>query len=130
MAIGANECGAISGKGQASNDHVYEFSPTVAGVYTVILDPTFDAALYIATDCATAGATCLDYSDGYGDEVLTLSVPDTSCGGATCLSVSYEIVRNHGGEIRVFSELGAGTVFEVRLPAGESVHEGPLRYTG
>lgn len=32
------------------------------------------------------------------------------------LSVSYEIVRSHGGEIRVHSELGADAIFEVRLP--------------
>jgi signal transduction histidine kinase len=32
------------------------------------------------------------------------------------LSVSYEIVRSHGGEIRVHSEPGAGAIFEVRLP--------------
>jgi signal transduction histidine kinase len=35
------------------------------------------------------------------------------------LSVSYEIIRNHGGEIRVTSELGTGTVFEVRLPVAQ-----------
>jgi signal transduction histidine kinase len=33
------------------------------------------------------------------------------------LSVSYEIVRNHGGEILVSSEPGAGACFEVRLPS-------------
>ncbi len=33
------------------------------------------------------------------------------------LSVSYEIVRNHGGEILVSSEPGSGACFEVRLPA-------------
>jgi len=33
------------------------------------------------------------------------------------LSVSYEIVRRHGGEILVNSELGRGASFEVRLPA-------------
>jgi signal transduction histidine kinase len=32
------------------------------------------------------------------------------------LSVSYEIVRNHGGDLKVVSELGAGACFEVRLP--------------
>ena len=32
------------------------------------------------------------------------------------LSVSYEIVRNHEGEIRVSSELGRGACFEVWLP--------------
>jgi len=32
------------------------------------------------------------------------------------LSVSYEIVRNHGGEILVSSEPGGGACFEVRLP--------------
>ncbi|MBW2383644.1 MAG: GAF domain-containing protein [Deltaproteobacteria bacterium] len=32
------------------------------------------------------------------------------------LYVSYEIVRGHGGEIRVTSEPGCGTTFEVRLP--------------
>ncbi len=32
------------------------------------------------------------------------------------LSVSYEIVRNHGGEIHVSSEPGSGACFEVRLP--------------
>ena len=32
------------------------------------------------------------------------------------LSVSYEIVRKHGGEINVVSEPGKGACFEVRLP--------------
>ncbi len=32
------------------------------------------------------------------------------------LYISYEIVRNHGGEIRVESEPGAGATFELRLP--------------
>ena len=32
------------------------------------------------------------------------------------LAISYEIVRNHGGEIRVISAVDAGTVIEVCLP--------------
>ena len=32
------------------------------------------------------------------------------------LAISYQIVRKHGGEITVASELGKGTLFRVRLP--------------
>jgi two-component system NtrC family sensor kinase len=35
------------------------------------------------------------------------------------LSVSYGIVKNHGGEIRVESAPGAGTTFTIELPVGE-----------
>lgn len=35
------------------------------------------------------------------------------------LYVSYEIVRSHGGEIRVESEEGRGATFELRLPLSE-----------
>lgn len=34
------------------------------------------------------------------------------------LSVSYEIVKKHGGEMKVESKEGEGTVFTVILPAG------------
>ncbi len=34
------------------------------------------------------------------------------------LSVSYGIVKNHGGDIRVTSKLGAGTTFTIELPTG------------
>ena len=39
------------------------------------------------------------------------------------LSVSYEIVRAHGGEIRVTSELGQGATFEMWLPGAPDVPE-------
>lgn len=35
------------------------------------------------------------------------------------LSVSYGIVKNHGGDIRVESKPGAGTTFAIELPIGE-----------
>ena len=34
------------------------------------------------------------------------------------LSVSYGLIRNHGGEIKVTSRTGEGTVFTVVLPVG------------
>ena len=43
------------------------------------------------------------------------------------LSLAHEIVRGHGGEINVFSELGRGTTFEIVLPtekAGDKNHPG------
>ena len=42
------------------------------------------------------------------------------------LYVSYEIVRGHGGEIRVTSEPGRGTTFEVRLPLEIWPDEAPV----
>ena len=37
------------------------------------------------------------------------------------LSVSYGIVERHGGSLEVFSELGSGTTFWVRLPTGDTL---------
>ena len=34
------------------------------------------------------------------------------------LSTSYDIIKNHGGEITVFSEPGVGTTFTISLPLG------------
>ncbi len=38
------------------------------------------------------------------------------------LAISYTIVRNHGGHIRVESETEKGTVFHIYLPAGRECH--------
>jgi len=35
------------------------------------------------------------------------------------LPIAHEIIRGHGGRILVVSKPGAGTTFDVRLPAGE-----------
>ena len=36
------------------------------------------------------------------------------------LPLAHEIIRGHGGEIRVLSQPGSGTTFEISLPAGRS----------
>lgn len=40
------------------------------------------------------------------------------------LSIAYGIIRNHGGEITVTSEVGRRTCFSVRLPADEDTIPG------
>jgi signal transduction histidine kinase len=35
------------------------------------------------------------------------------------LAISYGIVRQHGGDIEVQSQVGAGTTFRVMIPAAE-----------
>ena len=43
------------------------------------------------------------------------------------LSVSYSIIKNHGGEIRVESQVGRGTSFTIRLPVGQAPEPEPPR---
>ena len=43
------------------------------------------------------------------------------------LSVSYSIIKSHGGEIRVESQVGRGTSFMVRLPVGQAPESQPPR---
>jgi signal transduction histidine kinase len=40
----------------------------------------------------------------------------TGQGTGLGLSLSYDIVKAHGGEIRVESQIGSGTVFTIHLP--------------
>ncbi|MBI2154378.1 MAG: response regulator [Candidatus Rokubacteria bacterium] len=46
------------------------------------------------------------------------------------LSVSYSIIKNHGGEIRVESQVGRGTSFTVRLPTSQAPEGEPPRPEG
>jgi len=39
------------------------------------------------------------------------------------LPIAYEIVRGHGGDIRVQSQIGSGTTFEILLPLGKTEAE-------
>jgi two-component system NtrC family sensor kinase len=94
-------------------------------------------ALYISTyDDAAAGAVRVDIRDtgkGIPAEYLphlfdpffsTKGVSGTGLG----LSVSYGIIKNHKGNIKVESELGKGTTFSLELPAYTGVHrEKPLK---
>ena len=42
-------------------------------------------------------------------------------GSGLGLATSYSIIKNHGGDITVESELGKGTIFNIYLPASEKI---------
>ncbi|HUJ18609.1 MAG TPA: PAS domain S-box protein [Nitrospirota bacterium] len=46
-------------------------------------------------------------------------------GSGLGLATSYSIIKNHGGEINVASELGKGSTFTIHLPASERAAEAP-----
>jgi len=76
--FGPGECaGENNGFGNGSSDQVFEFTPIADGDYTVKLKPNnFDSALYIITDCADAGASCMgaDEEIGFALEELTVTL--------------------------------------------------------
>ena len=66
--------------------------------------------------------TVSDTGDGIAEENLTkifdpfFTTKDVGSGTGLGLSLSYEIIRNHNGEISVKSELGKGSEFTIKLP--------------
>jgi two-component system NtrC family sensor kinase len=78
---------------------------------------------------ATAQITIQDHGCGIREEDLDkLFTPFFSTkarGTGLGLAVSYGIVSDHGGEIRVESRVGAGTTFTVTLPLQQSISNLP-----
>ncbi len=70
------DCPGISRDiGQGSNDAAYEFTPEVAGRYTITTDGDFDHTIYIVTDCSLVGSTCVAGVDTTGPaETLTVDL--------------------------------------------------------
>ncbi|MFT7624909.1 MAG: hypothetical protein ACI9WU_004100, partial [Myxococcota bacterium] len=66
--------GISSSQGGAAPDVVYVYTAPTSGQLNVVLEPSFDAVLTIATDCSDLQNTCLGSSDGVGDETLDLDV--------------------------------------------------------
>ncbi|MCZ6783153.1 MAG: ATP-binding protein [Proteobacteria bacterium] len=75
---------------------------------------------------STGGAVVVRVEDdgcGISEEVMErifdpfFTTKPVGKGTGLGLSISHEIIRSHGGEIRVSSQPGRGTCFQVRLPA-------------
>jgi len=67
LEFGDSQCpGEAYGKGGASMDVVYTFTAPATGGYNINLDSTFDAALYVVTDCADIANTCVGAEENVG----------------------------------------------------------------
>jgi hypothetical protein len=59
-----------TGKGAA--DHAYSFTPKSSGAYTVSVESTHDAAVYVPTSCGDIGNTCVLGHNGTEADTLLL----------------------------------------------------------
>jgi hypothetical protein len=64
--------GVNNAYGAGSNDHVYEFTPELSGVYTATITAEFDSLSYVATTCEAVETTCLAAVDTVGAGVEEL----------------------------------------------------------
>jgi hypothetical protein len=56
--------------GMAANDQAYLLKATKTGLYTVLLDATYDSNLYAVLDCNDIGNTCLAAHETIGPETI------------------------------------------------------------
>jgi PAS domain S-box-containing protein len=85
-------------------------------VVTTVADP--DRGAILASVADTGGGIPAEILDRIFDPFFTTK--PTGLGTGLGLSVSYGIVKDHQGEIRVESEPGRGSTFTVLLPAGRA----------
>jgi hypothetical protein len=114
QSYGYGECpGTDSGAGLWGRDTLYEFTPDKAGVYTVTVDSSFDATLYVLKKCTEskiciAGADTVDAS-GTESVAIALNAAETvsivvdgavfgDVSGAYTLSISTPCIPNCDGK--------------------------------
>jgi signal transduction histidine kinase len=80
------------------------------------------------SDASTIEISVRDEGCGISTEVLAhifdpfFTTRPVSQGTGLGLAISYSIVQQHGGQIEVSSQPGAGSSFTVRLPVTEITH--------
>jgi cysteine-rich repeat protein len=107
-----------------TKDAVYEITPDISGLLTVVLDPQFDGALYARSDCAVTGATaqlgCVDAIDGNGNE--TLLVPAVS--GVPIWVFVDSFTSTQAGVFELSAVLTPGQCGNAVLEGGEACDDG------
>jgi signal transduction histidine kinase len=83
------------------------------GVITISLEPQGPDRIAIRVVDTGAGLTPEEMERIFNPEYTTKEK-----GLGLGLPIAHEIVRSHGGEIRVQSRVGSGTTFEILLPLG------------
>ncbi len=112
------------------------------------LAEVFTNLILNAIDAMPSGGVLRLSASAEGDDWVSVEVADTGdgipeqvrrrifdpffttkgeAGTGLGLAVSYSIIKNHGGEIRVESQVGRGTSFTIRLPVGRGAQPEPPR---
>ncbi len=91
-AAGGDCPGMNNSEGNGQPDVVYEFTPATGGVYTfTFVSADFDGAVYIVTDCADIGNTCVSGSEGD-----SLPMDQESLDASLTAGTSYYIIVDAG----------------------------------
>jgi|GEM_PF-315975 len=107
--IGDGQCPGFSEKGRGSNDQAWSFTAPADGNYRVdvFTDEDWDAAIYVATDCAALAETCVASGDGHHP------LPNSATVSLTSGQTVFIVVD---GADNIFNDAGAYTLQVVELP--------------
>ncbi len=94
------------GSGAGSNDHVHSFTPTETAHYRLELESSFDAVMYLVTDCEDLESSCvagIDQVYSAGTEVADLELEGGTTyfivvdgwGNTTNMSGTYELTIDY-----------------------------------
>ncbi len=99
------------------------------GLLTILVDPATDAEAASLAGERGVRLRVADTGEGIPEDIRALvfdpffTTKESGKGTGLGLSTVYGIVGRHGGEVRLSSEVGKGTTFDVLLPRAEGAVE-------